>query len=65
MHTLHPLVQEMGVRQLTYTPFLKVASLVLVKYPVLNSMMDVEEMALTYHAMCDVGVVSYFFYFTA
>mmetsp|Transcript_31622 Transcript_31622/g.51558 ORF Transcript_31622/g.51558 Transcript_31622/m.51558 type:complete len:555 (-) Transcript_31622:221-1885(-) len=55
--TLRPLAQEMGVPKLTYMPFfIKAASLALVKYPVLNSSIDVEEMTLTYHKGHDVGV---------
>jgi len=54
---LRPLAQTMGVTKLTYMPFfIKAASLALVKYPALNSSIDVEEMTLTFRAGHNIGV---------
>mmetsp|Transcript_5983 Transcript_5983/g.8705 ORF Transcript_5983/g.8705 Transcript_5983/m.8705 type:complete len:560 (-) Transcript_5983:73-1752(-) len=55
--TLRPLAKEMGIPKLTYLPFfMKASSLAIVKYPVLNSTIDVEEMTLTYHDSHNIGV---------
>lgn len=55
--TLRPLAKEMGIPKLTYLPFfIKASSLAIVKYPVLNSTIDVEEMTLTYHDSHNIGV---------
>lgn len=55
--SLRPLAKEMGIHKLTYLPFfIKASSLALTKYPVLNSTIDVDEMALTYHKDHNVGV---------
>jgi len=55
--SLRPLAKEMGIPKLTYLPFfIKVSSLAIIKYPVLNSTIDVEEMTLTYHDSHNIGV---------
>lgn len=55
--TLRPLAKEMGIPKLTYLPFfIKASSLAIVKYPVLNSTIDVDEMTLTYHDSHNIGV---------
>ncbi len=44
-------------KKLTYMPFfVKAASLALLKYPVLNSTIDVENMTLTYHDEHRIGI---------
>ncbi len=55
--SLRPLAKEMGIPKLTYLPFfIKASSLAIIKYPVLNSTIDVEEMTLTYHDSHNIGV---------
>jgi len=55
--SLRPLAQELGVQKLTYLPFfIKAASLAMLKYPVLNSTIDIDEMTSTYHAEHHIGV---------
>ena len=55
--SLRPLAMDHGVQKLTYLPFfIKAASLAMLKYPVLNSTIDIDEMTLTYHAEHHIGV---------
>ena len=56
--SLRPLATEMGVtKKLSHMPFfIKATSLALLRYPVLNSTIDVENMTLTYHAEQRIGV---------
>jgi len=55
--SLRPLAMDHGVQKLTYLPFfIKAASLAMLKYPVLNSTIDVDEMTLTYHAEHNIAV---------
>lgn len=55
--SLRPLATEHGVTKLTYLPFfIKASSLAMLKYPVLNSTIDIDEMTLTYHAEHHIGI---------
>jgi len=55
--SLRPLATDMGIHKLTYLPFfIKASSLAIIKYPVLNSTIDAEEMTLTYHKNHNIGV---------
>ena len=55
--SLRPLAMDRGVQKLTYLPFfIKAASLAMLKYPVLNSTIDIDEMTLTYHAEHHIGI---------
>ena len=55
--SLRPLAMDHGVQKLTYLPFfIKASSLAMLKYPVLNSTIDADEMTLAYHAEHHIGV---------
>lgn len=56
--SLRPLATEMGItKKLSHMPFfVKATSLALLKYPIMNSTIDVENMTMTYHNEHRVGV---------